>query len=56
MLESFENCAECFQFPRIPVHLVFTAETEVVEPDVFAVLVVTCLKNSVTSYLVDNNI
>ena len=42
MLESFQYGSKCLQFPASLVHFVFTAETEVVEPDVCAVLVVTC--------------
>ena len=49
MLESFENCAKSLQFPRITINFVFTAETEAVEPDVRAVLMVTCYERETQS-------
>ena len=49
-MKSFENCAQSLQFPRITVDFVFTADAEVVKPDMFAVLVVTCEKTAVTSH------
>ena len=49
MLKSLEHCAKCLQFPLVCVHFVFTADAEVVEPDVFAVLVVACHERNTRS-------
>ena len=56
MFESFEHGSECLHLPAFLVHFVFAAETEVVEPDVFAVLVVICDESSniVTSHIAND--
>ena len=41
-MESFQYGSKRLQLPAFLVQLVFTADAEIVEPDVFAVLMVTC--------------
>ena len=54
VVEPFEHCTECLQFPLSPVHFVSAAEAEFVEPDVFAVLVVSCESSNVVTSHVNN--